>query len=202
MELANVLNLVAIFPCLLSKLPQIKLLLKTKNASGLSFEGILMDMFSHVNVSGFSYYQNYPILQYLEYPILGSQNAVLVAILGVVTGRYVRSVVALLLYALFFFSFGVLDKNLALSIVGLNSVISASGKFAQINEIRKSSSSDNVSYASFVTSIISSVSRVSALLLTGVGENVLYLNLVTSIMASVGVVFTIWRYRSKKSKEE
>jgi len=200
MELSDILNFIAIAPCLFGKLPQISLLLTTRNASGISFEGIILEMFSHVNVSGFSYYQMYPLMQYLEYPILGGQNAALVAILGLVTGRLARSGLWLTLYMLFFFSFGVLDRQLALSIVGLNSIISASGKFAQINEIRKSLTSDNVSFAAFVISVLSSIARVSALVLTGAGENVIFFNLATSILANLAVIFTISQFRTKKDK--
>ena len=70
-----------------------------------------------MNVAGFSYFQSYPILGYLEYPALILQNVVLLATLADISGNYFRPTCFITLLTAWFFIIGNIPKNIALFVI-------------------------------------------------------------------------------------
>lgn len=196
MVIVNFLNGLAIIPCFLCKAPQIALLMRTWNTRGISFESILIEMFVYINVFGFSYFQSYPMLQYLEYPLLVVQNVLLLIVIAAISQRAWRSALWLIVFAAQFQLYNHISKHIALSIISMNSVIGLSGKVAQIKEIVSSENSDSVSYAAFILNGQASAARLFIIYLTGLGETVMVINFLVSVISNIGVMTTIYLYRS------
>lgn len=76
--LADLLSIVTIASCLISKVPQIQTVRSLQSATGLSVNGLLMELASYTVTMLYNFTNGYAFLSYLEYPILLVQEYVLV----------------------------------------------------------------------------------------------------------------------------
>lgn len=76
--IADLLSLITIASCLVSKVPQIQTVQQLKSATGLSLNGLLMELCSYSVTMLYNFTNRYAFLSYMEYPILLIQEYVLV----------------------------------------------------------------------------------------------------------------------------
>eukprot|EP00088_Acartia_fossae_P006680 TRINITY_DN13080_c0_g2_i2.p1 TRINITY_DN13080_c0_g2~~TRINITY_DN13080_c0_g2_i2.p1 ORF type:complete len:202 (+),score=17.61 TRINITY_DN13080_c0_g2_i2:75-680(+) len=198
----NILNFLAIAPCFIGKLPQIILIVKTQNVRGVSFGSLLLDLFCYVNTGAFSFFQEYPILQYLEYPLLLIQNTILLSLHGQISRRRLKSLVWLCLFCVQFYCISILPTNIVLTLIGSNIIIGSISKLMQIIAIVKSGTSGNVSAAAYFFNFLASTCRLWSMYLTGIGETMIQLSFLASIVGNAAVIMTIFLYRGTNQKKD
>ena len=108
LDLGTLLGYFCIVACGVCKLPQIQTLYQTRLVGGLSFTSILLELywyssldnfsdfnttnFSHGCQAGFYVSESYPLVEFLEYPLLVIQNFTLLFLIGVVSDSLFNSV--------------------------------------------------------------------------------------------------------------
>jgi len=94
-----------------------------------------------------------------------------------------------------------LPKNVALTLIGTNTVSGTVAKLSQIAAIVKSGNSGNVSFATYFFNGLSSASRLSSFAMTGTGEMIIKLNFWISVLGNIGVMAAIVTYRGGEKKK-
>jgi len=196
-----------IFACGISKLPQVQTVSKTRIIQGLSVSSILLELYCHGLNTGFFIHESYPLVNYLEYPLLIVQNFVLIYIIGEVTNSIIKSVFTIAAFITFIYVVGIgaIPKYLLVAALGANSLIGVISKLAQIRAIRGAGNSDSVSYMFYVMMMVTSSMRVYTNMIRINWEAMVVLNLVVSVISNAAVTATISIYRGRqigKDKKE
>merc|ERR1712179_868729 len=92
LDLGTLLGYFCIVACGVCKLPQIQTLYQTRLVGGLSFTSILLELYCHGCQAGFYVSESYPLVEFLEYPLLVGQNFTLLFLIGVVSDSLFNSV--------------------------------------------------------------------------------------------------------------
>eukprot|EP00092_Neocalanus_flemingeri_P015248 GFUD01016478.1.p1 GENE.GFUD01016478.1~~GFUD01016478.1.p1 ORF type:complete len:205 (-),score=35.44 GFUD01016478.1:83-697(-) len=183
------------------KLPQIKTIYQSQVVGGLSLTSILIELYCHGCQFGFYVSESYPILEYLEYPLLVLQNFTLLLLVGDVSGSLLQSFKYITVFTTFIaiIGGGFFSKSTILMVMSLNIPIGVSAKLAQISAIRTAGSSDNVSYVAYLINALTGAARLYTHLLSR-GETMVLANFAVMICANIGVIATIRFFRGTKLK--
>jgi len=192
-----------ILACGISKVPQIQRVKETRNTNGLSVVGILMELYCHGLNTGFFILSGYPLINYLEYPLLLTQNLILLLLTGSVNRNLHTSILQSLAIILFISSIGVglVPRSIVLGALSLNGLIGVSAKIAQIQSIRRAGNSDSVSYTFYLINILTSGMRVYTNLMLPSWETRVVFNLAIVMVANVVVCITIFLYKTCRSSQ-
>lgn len=193
-----------IFACAISKLPQVQTVSKTRIIQGLSVSSILLELYCHGLNTGFFILESYPLLNYLEYPLLIFQNFILILIIGDVTNSILKSLFTITAFLTFIYVVGIgtIPKYIIVAALGANSLIGVISKFAQIRAIREAGDSESVSYMFYVMMMVTSSMRIYTNMLRDNWEAMVVLNLVVSVISNAAVTATISIYRRRQTGED
>lgn len=200
--IADFLSIITIASCLVSKVPQIQTVQKLRSATGLSINGLLMELCSYTVTMLYNYTNGYAFLSYMEYPILLLQEYVLIYVvlkyenlLGqkatMWTGVYVAVFVG--------FATGILPASLLMMLVPFTTPVGATSKVMQLVAILKSKNSQSVSLITWGISAFTNSTRIYTILLDS-GDKMLLANFGISTVLSTSVLLAAWYY--KKPKQE
>jgi len=191
-----------ILACGISKIPQILRVQQTRNTHGLSVVGILMELYCHGLNIGFFILSSYPLINYLEYPLLLSQNLLLLLLTGSINRNLKSSVLQSFAIILFISCIGggFLPMSIVLGALSMNGLIGVSAKIAQIQSIRRAGNSDSVSYTFYLINILTSSMRVYTNIMLPNWEMRVVFNLAIVMVANVVVCITIFLYKTCRSQ--
>merc|ERR1712083_438464 len=195
LDLGTLLGYFCIIACGVCKLPQIRSLYQSQLVGGLSLTSILLQLYCHGCQAGFYVSESYPLVEFLEYPLLVLQNFTLLFLIGVVSDSLFNSVKYITAFTTLIavIGGGFFSKPTILMAMSLNIPIGVSAKLAQINAIRSAGSSDNV------INILTGFARLYTHFMSR-GETMVLANFAIMICANTCVMTTIYSFRGRKLK--
>ncbi|XP_006869517.1 PREDICTED: PQ-loop repeat-containing protein 3 isoform X2 [Chrysochloris asiatica] len=172
--------------CAALKLPQIAALLAARSAQGISLPSLLLELAGFLVFLRYQHYYSYPLLTYLEYPILIIQDIILLLCVFHFNGNVKQAVPYM---AVFLSSWFVLTLQKWIIDLAMNlcTFISAASKFAQLQYLWKTKDSGAVSALTWSLS-----SYTCAILI----------RFVIMLAFNVWVTATVLRYRKTPVKAE
>ncbi|KAM5316165.1 solute carrier family 66 member 3 [Glossophaga mutica] len=186
--------------CAALKLPQISALLAARSARGLSLPSLLLELAGFLVFLRYQCYYEYPLLTYLEYPILIAQDVILLLCVFHFNGSVYRVVPYLALFAASWFGL-TLQKWIIDLAMHFCTVISAASKFAQLQCLWKSRDSGAVSALTWVLASYTCATRIITTLMTTNDLTVLT-RFVVMLALNLWVTATVLRYRRPVAKAE
>lgn len=200
--IADLLSLITIASCLVSKVPQIQTVHQLKSATGLSLNGLLMELCSYSVTMLYNFINRYAFLSYMEYPILLIQEYVLVyVVLKYSNLIYKPAYIWSAVYVAIFIGFAtaVIPSSVLMMLVPLTTPVGATSKVMQLVAILKSKDAQSVSLITWALSAFTNSTRIYTILLDS-GDKMLLANFGISTILSSSVLLAAWYY--KKPKQE
>ncbi|CAB0030929.1 unnamed protein product [Trichogramma brassicae] len=202
--LSDGLSIITISMCLVLKVPQIKKILDSKSAVGISVMGLLLELTSYTIMTCYNYTNGYGILSYMDYPIILIQEYVLI-FLVLKYLNLINTPMLLAVFGYFLIFIGLLTNSLPKTIltimVPLCTPISASSKVAQLLAILKAKNADAVSPKTWMLSAFTNLTRVFTTFMDS-ADILLLGNYTVSVALSSSVLFAALHYRKIVKKEE
>ncbi|KAB1267002.1 PQ-loop repeat-containing protein 3 [Camelus dromedarius] len=174
--------------CAALKLPQISAVLGARSARGISLPSLLLELGGFLVFLRYQWYYEYPLLTYLEYPILIAQ------------GKNKKSPVqySVCVSAWFILTLQKWILDLAMN---LCTFISAASKFAQLQYLWKARDSGAVSALTWGLASYTSATRIITTLMT-TNDLTILLRFLIMLALNMWVTATVLRYRKTAVKAE
>jgi len=188
----------------LSKLPQIYSLHRASDVGGFSSASLHLMLISNCLQTGFYMCESYPLLIYLEYPLLILQELILLYLVGRLSSSLTSTTIYITAYIALIFSVGCgfFPKAAVLAVLSINIPLGLSSKVAQVGDIRAASTSQGVSSLPFLINACTRVARLHTTLNSGVAlEPLLLANSIIQLSANVCVLAVIQLFKQKKLKD-
>lgn len=195
---SNLLSIITITICFILKVPQILKLLKVKSAQGINLIGLLMELSSYTIMTSYNYRNGYPILTYLEYPIILAQELIL--ILLVLKYKGYLNIYSFIGSSIYFsvaasFLIGLVPLGLLSFLVPMCTPIGVSSKVVQLVEILRTQNAQSVSITTWFISAFTNFTRVFTTSLES-GDLTLLLNFSLNTFMSSSVMVAAIAYKS------
>ncbi|XP_045700414.1 solute carrier family 66 member 3 [Phyllostomus hastatus] len=186
--------------CTALKLPQISALLAARSARGLSLPSLLLELAGFLVFLRYQCYYEYPLLTYLEYPILIAQDVILLLCVFHFSGSVYRVAPYL---ALFVASWFVLTLQKWIIDLAMNfcTLISAASKFAQLQYLWKSRDPGAVSALTWILASYTCATRIITTVMT-TNDLTMLTRFVVMLALNLWVTATVLRYRRPAAKAE
>ncbi|XP_074088174.1 solute carrier family 66 member 3-like [Macrotis lagotis] len=182
------------------KLPQIFVLLSAKSSQGLSLKSLLLELAGFLLFLRYQSYYSYPLLTYLEYPIIIAQDIALLLCVFHYNGSMKKAIpyIAIFLGGWYLLT---LQKWIIDLAMNLCTFISAASKFAQLQYLWEAKDSGAVSALTWSMSAYTCATRVITTLMTTQDLMVL-IRFLIMLALNIWVTATILRYRKTITKNE
>ncbi|XP_068925015.1 solute carrier family 66 member 3 isoform X1 [Petaurus breviceps papuanus] len=186
--------------CMVIKVPQIFALLSAKSSRGVSLKSLLLELAGFLVFLRYQSYYSYPLLTYLEYPILIAQDVILLLCVFHYNGSMNQAIpyIAVFLGGWYLLA---LQKWIIDLAMNLCTFISAASKFAQLQYLWEARDSGAVSALTWSLSAYTCATRVITTLMTTQDLMVLVRFLIM-LALNIWVTATILRYRKTATKDE
>ncbi|KAF6321598.1 hypothetical protein mRhiFer1_013497 [Rhinolophus ferrumequinum] len=199
-ELLGFCNWSTLGVCAALKLPQISALLAARSARGLSLPSLLLELAGFLVFLRYQCYYEYPLLTYLEYPILIAQDVILLLCVFHFSGNVYRAVPYIALFVTSWFLL-TLQKWVIDLAMNLCTFISAASKFAQLQYLWKTRDSGAVSALTWSLASYTCAARIVTTLMT-TNDLTILIRFVIMLALNIWVTATVLRYRKTIFKGE
>ncbi|XP_004609417.1 solute carrier family 66 member 3 isoform X1 [Sorex araneus] len=186
--------------CAALKLPQISAVLAARSARGISLPSLLLELAGFLVFLRYQCYYQYPLLTYLEYPILIIQDLVLLLCVFHFNGNVKRAAPYVILLVVSWFVL-TLQKWIIDTAMNLCTFISAASKFAQLQYLWKTGDSGAVSALTWILASYTCATRIITTLMT-TNDLTILLRFVVMLALNIWVTVTVLRYRKTVTKAE
>ncbi|XP_007195711.2 solute carrier family 66 member 3 [Balaenoptera acutorostrata] len=186
--------------CATLKLPQIFAVLGARSARGISLPSLLLELAGFLVFLRYQCYYEYPLLTYLEYPILIAQDLILLLCVFHFKGDVKRAAPYILLYVSAWFLL-TLQKWIIDLAMNLCTFISAASKCAQLQYLWKSRDSGAVSALTWSLASYTCAARIMTTLMT-TSDLTILIRFVIMLALNIWVAATILHYRKTDVKSE
>ncbi|XP_055982473.1 solute carrier family 66 member 3 isoform X1 [Sorex fumeus] len=186
--------------CAALKLPQISAVLAARSARGISLPSLLLELAGFLVFLRYQCYYQYPLLTYLEYPILIIQDLVLLLCVFHFNGNVKRAAPYIILLVVSWFAL-TLQKWIIDMAMNLCTFISAASKFAQLQYLWKTGDSGAVSALTWILASYTCATRIITTLMT-TNDLTILLRFVVMLALNIWVTITVLRYRKTVTKAE
>lgn len=197
---ADFLSLITISSCLVIKVPQIRSIIATNSAKGISTFGLMLELTSYTIMMSYNFISGYSFLSYLEYPILLIQEYVLVYVVFKYKNLLDRAFTigagfyTLCLIAVYF---KIIPIVLLTVLVPLCTPISATSKVLQLIEILKSKNAASISLTTWALSAFTNFTRIYTVFVESY-DIMLLSNFLISFSLSMSVFLAAYYYKKPK----
>ncbi|XP_061067114.1 solute carrier family 66 member 3 isoform X2 [Eubalaena glacialis] len=181
--------------CATLKLPQIFAVLGARSARGISLPSLLLELAGFLVFLRYQCYYEYPLLTYLEYPILIAQDLILLLCVFHFKGHVKRAAPYIVLKE------GSCGSTAPQHFKNLCTFISAASKFAQLQYLWKSRDSGAVSALTWSLASYTCAARIMTTLMT-TSDLTILTRFVIMLALNIWVAATILRYRKTDVKSE
>ena len=202
--LADFLSLVTIGLCFVLKIPQILNLLSAKSADQISILGLLLELTSYTVMTSYNYTNGYSVLSYLEYPVILSQEYILIFLVL----KYLNKINTFsVLAAVFYFAVStcfalqIIPKIVLTFLAPMCTPISVSSKIVQLLAIFRAKNADTVSPITWFISAFTNLTRVFTIWMDS-ADILLLGNFTISVILSSSIMFTAIHYRWHRVKQD
>ncbi|XP_058407772.1 solute carrier family 66 member 3 isoform X1 [Diceros bicornis minor] len=186
--------------CAALKLPQISAVLAARSARGLSLPSLLLELAGFLVFLRYQCYYEYPLLTYLEYPILIAQDLILLLCIFHFKGNVKRAAPYVALFVTLWFVL-TLQKWIIDLAINLCTFISAASKFAQLQDLWKTRDSGVVSALTCSLASYTCATRIITTLMT-TNDLTILTRFVIMLALNMWVTATVLRYRKTAVKAE
>ncbi|XP_029170934.1 PQ-loop repeat-containing protein 3 [Nylanderia fulva] len=203
-QFADLLSLITIGMCFVLKVPQILKLVSVKSADEMSTLGLFLELTSYTVMTSYNYTNGYSVLSYLEYPIILTQEYILIFLVL----KYLNRInIWSFLCAVIYFA---LSASLLLEIVPkivltllapMCTPISASSKVVQLLAILRAKNAESVSPLTWFISAFTNLTRVFTIWMDS-ADVLLLGNFIISVLLSSSIMFSALYYRSHPLKRD
>ncbi|XP_055688165.1 solute carrier family 66 member 3 [Lutzomyia longipalpis] len=198
--IADILSIITIASCLVSKVPQIRTIEQLKSARGISTTALILEVSSYTVTFSYNFCKGYAIMSYLEYPVLLIQEYVLIfLVLKYQNLLFGRTYVFVGLY--FFFATLFLSKIFPIwfltALLPLTTPVGATSKIIQLAEILRTKNSASVSLATWAMSAFTNFTRIYTIMVDS-ADIMLLMNFSISFLLSAAVFLAAKYYKTKK----
>uniref|UniRef100_A0A6B2EED3 Solute carrier family 66 member 3 n=1 Tax=Phlebotomus kandelakii TaxID=1109342 RepID=A0A6B2EED3_9DIPT len=198
--IADILSLITIASCLVSKVPQIRTIEQLKSARGISTTALVLEVSSYTVTFSYNFCKGYALMSYLEYPILLLQEYVLIFLVLKYQGLlHQKSLIFAGIYT--FFTVLFLSKLLPLwfltALLPLTTPVGATSKVIQLVEILRTKNSSSVSLATWAMSAFTNATRIYTIMVES-ADIMLLMNFSISFLLSASVFLAAKFYKTKK----
>ncbi|XP_004274928.1 solute carrier family 66 member 3 [Orcinus orca] len=182
------------------KLPQIFAVLGARSARGISLPSLLLELAGFLVFLRYQCYYEYPLLTYLEYPILVAQDLILLLCVFHFKGDVKRAAPYIVLCVSAWFIL-TLQKWIIDLAMNLCTFISAASKFAQLQYLWKSRDSGAVSAVTWSLASYTCAARIMTTLMT-TSDLTILIRFVIMLALNTWVAATILHYQKTDVKSE
>ncbi|XP_038602803.1 solute carrier family 66 member 3 [Tachyglossus aculeatus] len=186
--------------CLLLKIPQIVALRAARTSRGVSRRSLLLELGGFLVFLRYQSYYDYPLITYLEYPILIAQDIVVLLCVFHFDG-HVNQALPYLAGFLVGWYLLTLQKWIIDLAMNLCTFISAASKFAQLQCLWETRDSGAVSALTWGMSAYTCATRIVTTLMTTKDLMVL-VRFVVMLVLNIWVTATVLRYRKTTTKAD
>ncbi|XP_003411937.1 solute carrier family 66 member 3 isoform X1 [Loxodonta africana] len=186
--------------CAALKLPQISAVLAARSARGISLPSLLLELAGFLVFLRYQQYYGYPLLTYVEFPILIAQDIILLLCVFHFSGNVKQAApyMAVFLSSWFILTLQKWIIDLAMNLCTFTSVAS---KFAQLQYLWKTRDSGAVSALTWGLSSYTCATRVVTTLIT-TGDATILTRFVTMLAFNIWITATIRKYQKTAVKAE
>ncbi|XP_004373113.1 solute carrier family 66 member 3 isoform X1 [Trichechus manatus latirostris] len=186
--------------CAALKLPQISAVLAARSARGISLPSLLLELAGFLVFLRYQHYYGYPLLTYLEYPILIAQDIILLLCVFHFNGNVKQAApyMAVFLSSWFILT---LQKWIIDLAMNLCTFISAASKFAQLQYLWKTRDSGAVSALTWSLSSYTCATRIITTLIT-TSDLTILIRFMIMLAFNIWVTATVLRFRKTTVKAE
>ncbi|XP_078069252.1 solute carrier family 66 member 3 [Mustelus asterias] len=195
-----VANVSTLTVCMVLKLPQIITVIAAKNARGLSVRSLLLELTGFLVFLTYQTYYEYPLITYLEYPVLIVQDAILLMCVLFYNGNIGTALPYTVLFILCWRLITIHRLIIDLA-MNLSTFISALSKFAQLQSLWKTCDSGQVSALTWGFAIYTICARIFTTLMTTQDTAVLFRYAVIGVL-NTWVFATIIYYRKAGKRKD
>ncbi|XP_058538534.1 solute carrier family 66 member 3 isoform X5 [Neofelis nebulosa] len=186
--------------CAALKLPQISAVLAARSARGISLPSLLLELAGFLVFLRYQCYYEYPLLTYLEYPILIAQDVLLLLCAFHFNGNVKGAAPYMALFVASWFVLP-LQKWIIDLAMNLSTFISVASKFAQLQYLWKTRDSGTVSALTWSLAAYTCATRIITTIMT-TGDLTILTRFVIMLALNVWVTTTVLRYRKTAVKAE
>ncbi|ELR58672.1 PQ-loop repeat-containing protein 3, partial [Bos mutus] len=186
--------------CAALKLPQISAVLGARSSRGISLPSLLLELAGFLVFLRYQCYYEYPLLTYLEFPILIAQDLILLLCVFHFNGDVRRAVPYIIICVSAWFILTLQQWILDLA-MNLCTFISAASKFAQLQYLWKSRDSGAVSTLTWTLASYTCAARIMTTLMT-TNDLTILTRFVIMLALNIWVTATILHYRKTNIKSE
>ncbi|XP_076622960.1 solute carrier family 66 member 3 isoform X1 [Colletes latitarsis] len=203
-QLADLLSLITIGMCFISKIPQILNLFSAKSAAQISIVALLLELTSYTVITSYNYTNGYSILSYLEYPIILFQEYILIFLVL----KYLNKInLFSILVTVFYFAISacfalqIIPKRVLTFLAPMCTPISASSKVIQLLAILRAKNADTVSPITWFISAFTNLTRVFTIWMDS-ADILLLGNFIISVLLSSSIMLSAIYYRRQRVKQD
>ncbi|XP_078301112.1 solute carrier family 66 member 3 isoform X6 [Panthera onca] len=186
--------------CAALKLPQISAVLAARSARGISLPSLLLELAGFLVFLRYQCYYEYPLLTYLEYPILIAQDVLLLLCAFHFNGNVKGAAPYMAVFVASWFVLP-LQKWIIDLAMNLSTFISVASKFAQLQYLWKTRDSGTVSSLTWSLAAYTCATRIITTIMT-TGDLTILTRFVIMLALNVWVTTTVLRYRKTAVKAE
>lgn len=193
-------NFSTLFVCMVLKFPQIFVLIRARATAGVSLNSLLLELLGFIVFMSYQMYYDYPPLTYLEYPILITQDVIVLLLIL----HYNRNMKHSLIYAALFvggWQLLTVQKWVIDLAMSLCTFISAGSKLAQLQCLWRSKDSRQVSTLTWALATYTCLARIFTTVITTGDTQVLIRFVVMSIL-NLWVTVTVIYYKPQAVKQD
>ncbi|KYO33007.1 solute carrier family 66 member 3 isoform X2 [Alligator mississippiensis] len=185
--------------CALLKLPQLRAVLAARSARGLSLHSLALELAGFLVFLRYQIYYGYPLLTYLEYPILVAQDVILLLCVLHYSGKmeHVLPYIAIFVGGWYLLT---LQKWIIDLAMNLCTLISAASKLAQLRCLWQTRDSGQVSALTWSMSAFTCATRIFTTVMT-TNDLMVLVRFVIMLVLNIWVTTTILRYRKTEKTD-
>lgn len=203
-QFADLLSLITIGMCFVLKIPQILKLVSVKSADEMSTLGLFLELTSYTVMTSYNYTNGYSMLSYLEYPIILTQEYILIFLVlkylnRINTWSFLCAVIYFALSACLLLE--IVPKIVLTLLAPMCTPISASSKVVQLLAILRAKNAESVSPLTWFISAFTNLTRVFTIWMDS-ADVLLLGNFIISVLLSSSIMFSALYYRSHPLKRD
>lgn len=203
-QFADLLSLITIGMCFVLKIPQILKLVSVKSADEMSTLGLFLELTSYTVMTSYNYTNGYSVLSYLEYPIILTQEYILIFLVlkylnRINTWSFLCAVIYFTLSACLLLE--IVPKIVLTLLAPMCTPISASSKIVQLLAILRAKNAESVSPLTWFISAFTNLTRVFTIWMDS-ADVLLLGNFIISVLLSSSIMFSALYYRSHPLKRD
>ncbi|XP_062850965.1 solute carrier family 66 member 3 [Trichomycterus rosablanca] len=186
--------------CAVLKMPQMLMLVRAKATTGLSLHSLLLELTGFIVFVSYQMYYNYPPPTYLEYPILITQDVILLLLILHYNGKMKQSII----YAAVFvggWKLLTVEKWVLDMAMSVCTLISAGSKLLQLQCLWRSKDSAQVSTLTWALAAYTCMARIFTTMVT-TGDTQVLIRFIAMTVLNVWVTATVIYYKPSAKKRD